>query len=175
MDAAWISKVVHLEAGTVYTMSWNYVGTDYEPYNDGSITTLVSQSDPGTTVYVNGYESNYAVLGFTNTGTGDYSTGSYASTGWQTSTYQVTETGDYLLGFAVFNLGDELWDPVLLVDSEPGTTTKDGQTYAPVPPNSPTAPQTVDDTFTVTVDDGNNGTDSVNVTVQVTVLGVPQV
>jgi VCBS repeat-containing protein len=174
-DAAWISKTVHLEAGTTYTMSWNYVSPDYQPFNDGSITTLVYQGGgPAPTVYVNNYEENYAILGYTNTGTGDYSTGSYGGTGWQTSTYRVTQTGDYTLGFAVFNIGDKLYDPILLVDSQGGTTLRDGQLYAPVPPNSPTAPHTVDDTFTVTVSDGNGGTDEVDVTVQVTVIGTPQ-
>ena len=37
-DAAWITREVELTAGTTYTMAWNYVGTDYVPYNDGSIT-----------------------------------------------------------------------------------------------------------------------------------------
>lgn len=175
-DAAWISKTVHLEAGTTYTMAWNYISTDYQPFNDGSITTLTYAGTDGATptVYVNGYEDNYAILGYTNSGTGDYSTGSYGSTGWQTSTYRVTETGDYTLGFAVFNLGDTSFDPVLLVDSEGGTTLRDGELYAPVPPNSPTAPRTVDDTFMVTVSDGNGGTVTTPVTVQVTVIGAPQ-
>ena len=172
-DAAWVTKVVHLEAGTVYTMSWNYVSTDYEPFNDGSITTLVREDGGTSTVYVNGYEGNYAILGYTNEGTGDYSTKSFGSTGWQTSAYEVTETGDYRIGFAVFNLRDQLYDPVLLLDSQPGTTTRDGMSYNPVPPNSPTAPHLVDDTFTVTVDDGNGGTDTVDVTVAVMVAGQP--
>lgn len=176
-DAAWISTTVHLEAGTIYTMSWNYVSTDYEPWNDGSITTLVYRGTDGATptIHVNGYQNNYAILGYTNAGTGDYSTKSFASTGWQTSTYQVSQTGDYQLGFAVFNIRDDQYDPVLLVDSGPGTTTRDGQDYSPVSPNSPTAPRTVDDTFTVTVDDGNGGTDSTPVTVQVTIIGAQQV
>ncbi len=79
-----------METGKVYTMSWNYIGTDYVPFNDGSITSLVYQgagSSPSVTV--NNQLQNYALLGFTNPGTGDYSTGSFGSTGWQYSTYQV--------------------------------------------------------------------------------------
>ncbi|MET0455533.1 MAG: Ig-like domain-containing protein, partial [Mycobacterium sp.] len=174
-DAAWISKTVHLEADKTYTMSWNYISTDYQPYNDGSITTLVYQgSGPAPTTYVNNSEGNYAILGYTNTGTGDYSTGSYGSTGWQTSTYRVSQTGDYTLGFAVFNLRDTAYDPILLVDDQGGTTLRDGQPYAPVPPNSPTAPRTVDDTFTVTVSDGNGGSVDTDVTVQVTIIPASQ-
>ena len=34
-DAAWITREVQLTAGVTYTMSWNYMATDYIPYNDG--------------------------------------------------------------------------------------------------------------------------------------------
>ena len=140
-NAAWLTKNVTLNAGITYTMSWNYIGTDYVPFNDGSITSLVYQGSGSTpNVLVNNYASNYALLGFTNPGTGDYSTGSFGSTGWQQSTYQVDVTGDYLLGFAVFNLGDTALSPVLLVDSQPGTTLKNGQTFGAVTPNNPNAP-----------------------------------
>ena len=140
-DAAWITQSVNLDAGTIYTMSWNYIGTDYVPFNDGSITSLVYQGSGSTPVVtVNNYVQNYALLGFTNPGTGDYSTGTYGSTGWQSSTYQVDVTGAYLLGFAVFNLGDTALSPVLLVDSQPGNTLKNGQTFGAVTPNNPNAP-----------------------------------
>jgi hypothetical protein len=140
-NAAWLTQNVNLDAGTTYTMSWNYIGTDYVPFNDGSITSLVYQGTGSTPVVtVNNYAQNYALLGFTNPGTGDYSTGTYGSTGWQNSTYQVDVTGSYLLGFAVFNLGDTALSPVLLVDSQPGTTLANGQTFGAVAPNNPNAP-----------------------------------
>jgi hypothetical protein len=145
-DAAWITRLVSLNAGTTYTMSWNYIGTDYVPFNDGSITSLVPVSGTAT-VSVNNSGDNYALLGFTNPGTGDYSTGTYGSTGWQMSTYQVSVTGDYVLGFAVFNLDDTALSPVLLIDSQPGSTTKNGDDFGAVPPNNsdaPTIPPTTD-------------------------------
>lgn len=142
-NAAWLTQSVNLDAGKVYTMSWNYIGTDYVPFNDGSITSLVYQGTGSTPVVtVNNYVQNYALLGFTNPGTGDYSTGTYGSTGWQNSTYQVDVTGAYLLGFAVFNLGDTSLSPVLLVDSQPGTTLANGQPFGAVAPNNPNAPTT---------------------------------
>jgi hypothetical protein len=140
-DAAWITKDVSLEAGTLYTMSWNYIGTDYVPFNDGSITSLVftgSGSTPDITV--NNQDQNYALLGFTNPGTGDYSTGTYGSTGWQISTYEVSVSGTYRLGFAVFNLDDTALSPVLLIDSQPGSTTKNGEDFGAVTPNNSDAP-----------------------------------
>ena len=146
-DAAWITRDVQLTAGIVYTMSWNYVGTDYVPFNDGSITSLVPvsiQSNP--TIKVNNSVGNYALLGFTNPGTGDYSTNSFGSTGWQISTYEVSVTGTYKLGFAVFNLDDTALSPALMIDNQLGETERclSGSTqcssFGGVAPNNPTAP-----------------------------------
>ena len=140
-NAAWITRSVTLTAGTVYTMVWNYIGTDYVPFNDGSITSLVFKGNGATpTITINNSVGNYALLGFTNPGTGDYSTGHFGSTGWQQSEYEVSVTGEYLLGFAVFNLSDTALSPVLLVDSDPGTTKKGGVLFAGVTPNNPDAP-----------------------------------
>ena len=140
-DASWITKAVTLTAGTTYTMSWNYLGTDYVPFNDGSITSLVYQgSGSAPVITVNNGVSKYALLGFTNPGTGDYSTGTFGSTGWQISTYKVSVTGTYLLGFVVFNLDDNSLSPVLLIDSQPGGTLKNGENFGAVTPNNPDAP-----------------------------------
>jgi fibronectin-binding autotransporter adhesin len=138
-NAAWITRTVSLTAGTTYTMSWNYIGTDYVPYNDGSITSLTPVSG-SPTISVNNTGGQYALLGFTNPGTGDYSTGSFGSTGWQISTYQVSVTGSYVLGFMSFNLGDTGLSPVLLVDSQPGSTSKNGDDFGAVIPNNSDAP-----------------------------------
>jgi hypothetical protein len=145
-DAAWITREVQLTAGVVYTMSWNYMATDYVPFNDGSITSLVPVTVASTPVItVNNFEQSYALLGFTNPGTGDYSTNSYGSTGWQTSTYEVSVSGTYKMGFTAFNLDDTALSPVLMVDDETGTTQKCTQagscaTFGGVAPNNETAP-----------------------------------
>jgi hypothetical protein len=34
-NAGWIKREVTLQAGTTYTFGWNYVSTDYTPFNDG--------------------------------------------------------------------------------------------------------------------------------------------
>lgn len=153
-DAAWITREVELTADTVYAMAWNYVGTDYVPYNDGSITSLVPITVSGTPVVtVNNYVKPYALLGFTNPGTGDYSTNSFGSTGWQTSTYQVSISGTYKLGFASFNLDDTGLPPALMVDSEIGSTQQCAQAgscavFGGVEPNNETAPTTPPTTTT---------------------------
>ena len=82
-NASWMTRTVHLEADTTYTMSWNFISGDYVPYDDGSFTTLVFQgAEPEPTVLINNEAKNYALLGFT-TSPGNYSTGTYGSTRWQ--------------------------------------------------------------------------------------------
>ena len=147
-DAAWIKRTVALKANTTYRMAWNYIGTDYVPFNDGSITSLVyAPNQAGTpTITVNNQVQNYALLGFTNPGTGDYSTGSYGSTGWQYATYQVSISGTYVLGFASFNIGDTSLSPMLLLDDSLGTVYRNNEIFGAVVPNNPNAPVTTTNT-----------------------------
>jgi hypothetical protein len=132
-NASSISKSVFLQAGVTYTFAWQYVSTDYMPYNDGSIITLTGGSGVPT---INGQTQNYALLGFTNTGTGNYSTNSYGATGWQVAQFTVQADGTYLLGFASFNLGDTILSPMLFIDQLQGTTLLNGTTFTPIQPNS---------------------------------------
>ena len=141
-NAAWITQTLNLTAGQSFSMAWEYISTDYEPYNDGSITSLVNISDTSNLATINNQNAQYTLLGATNTGTGDYSTGSYSSTGWEIATYTVSETGTYVLGFASFNLTDETNSPVLFVDQAPGTTFNNGVPFGPVAPNAGTGAPT---------------------------------
>lgn len=135
-NASWIKQTVTLQAGTTYTIAWNYLSTDYTPWNDGSMMTLVHSSDSSITPTLNNSAKKYALLGFTNPGTGEYATGSYGSTGWQVATITVPVNGTYTLGFASFNLGDQSLSPILFVDQVQGSTTLNGQTFGPVAPNA---------------------------------------
>ena len=40
-NASWMKKTMTLTAGTNYSFAWNYLSTDYTPFNDGSMITLV--------------------------------------------------------------------------------------------------------------------------------------
>lgn len=132
-NASSVSRSVALQAGVTYTFSWQYVSTDYMPYNDGSLITLTG--GPGTPT-INGQTQNFALLGFTNTGTGNYSTNSYGATGWQVAVFTVPTDGNYTLGFASFNLGDTALSPILFIDQMQGTTLLNGATFTPVQPNA---------------------------------------
>ena len=135
-NASWIKKSMTLSAGTSYSFAWNYLSTDYTPFNDGSMVTLVHSTNAGITPTLNNSQQRYGLLGFTNPGTGNYSTDSYGSTGWQRATFTVPETGDYELGFATFNLGDTINSPILFIDEIQGTTLLNGTAFNPVEPNA---------------------------------------
>jgi len=135
-NATWIKRTVTLQAGTTYSFAWNYLSTDYTPFNDGSMITLVHTTDATKIPTLNNEQKRYALLGFTNPGTGNYSTGSYGSTGWQLAVFTVPVTGDYVLGFATFNLGDTALSPMLFIDELQGVTELNGQTFAPIAPNA---------------------------------------
>jgi hypothetical protein len=135
-NASWAKRTVALESGKTYVIAWQYMSTDYTPFNDGSIMTLIHSTDPTKIPVLNNETKRYALLGFTNPGTGNYATDSYGSTGWQLATITVPVSGDYILGFSSFNLGDTALSPILLVDDLQGSTTLNGQTFGPIAPNA---------------------------------------
>jgi fibronectin-binding autotransporter adhesin len=152
-NASWVRRSVSLQAGVTYTFAWQYLSTDYVPFNDGSIITLTGGAGTPT---LNGLTQNYALLGFTNPGTGNYSTNSYGATGWQVAVFTVPADGTYTLGFASFNLGDTSLSPILFIDQLQGSTSLNGAVFNPVQPNAgsaappPPAPAPTYPTVTVT-------------------------
>jgi fibronectin-binding autotransporter adhesin len=134
-NASWMKKTVTLAAGTTYSFAWNYLSTDYTPFNDGSMITLVHSTNAGIIPTLNNSQQRYGLLGFTNPGTGNYATDSYGSTGWQKAIFTVPADGEYVLGFATFNLGDTALSPMLFIDEIQGTTQLNGSSFAPIDPN----------------------------------------
>lgn len=134
-NAAWMTySGLQLTAGTTFTLAWNFVATDYTPYNDTSITTLVPTSGGGLAT-INNVVGQYSILGAINPNSGNYSTGSYGSTGWELATYKITTSGTYELGFGSFNLGDTINSPILLVSGSQGKTLNGTTPVAPIAPN----------------------------------------
>ena len=139
-STAWIAKDFTFAAGTTFKMAWVYTSTDYVPFNDGSLATLVNKNSATTVGTINGVSAQYILLGATNPGTGNYSTGSYGSTGWQQINYNIATAGDYKVGFGVFNQGDTSLSPVLFVNDNLGTVNKNGTLFGAVASNDPTMP-----------------------------------
>ena len=133
---------VELTDGQTLTTAWNYTSTDYDPFNDGSFLSFVNISnnnDHTSTIY--GVDTEVMVLGATVEGTGNWSTKSYSSTGWQTASFTAGEAGTYRIGYAVFNLDDTILSPFLVLDTKAGTVLKNGVNFEPisVDPNGPLA------------------------------------
>lgn len=141
-SGVWITKNFTFTQPATFKMAWNYISTDYVPFSDGSLTSLVNTGTATDLGKINGVAKQYLLLGATNPNTGNYSTGSYGSTGWQWVNYEITTAGTYKLGFAAFNQGDTALSPVLFVNDGLGTTTKNGTAFNPVAPNDPTMPTT---------------------------------
>ncbi|MDV3469396.1 ESPR-type extended signal peptide-containing protein, partial [Stenotrophomonas sp. C3(2023)] len=158
--SSWLYQDLALSAGDYFTMAWQYISTDNQSFNDASLTSLVNLGDSSIFATVNNLQAQYALLGATKPGTGSYSTGSYAATGWQVATYQVSVAGTYRLGFLSFNLDDEIASPVLLVDNGTGMTYKGNDPFLPVAPNPGSgAPVTPTQPTGPVVIDGPTGTD----------------
>ena len=128
---------VHLNAGETIPLKWNYTATDYVPFNDASFATIVNLSN--STLgggLLNGQAGNVQLLGSTVSGTSNYTTGSYGSTGWQDLTVGASSTGDYRIGFGTFNLKDIALSPFLMVDYAGNESVlKNGQVFTPVQPD----------------------------------------
>lgn len=139
-------------AGDSFTVSWNYTSMDYVPYNDGSMLSVVNTGSPSDVAVLDGVKAEVLILGATNAGTGNYTTGSYGSTGWQTSTVKILTGGTYTIGFSTFNLGDTALNPYLFVDDIAGTSTLNGENFDPIDPDEnapPPAGEVVGDNATL--------------------------
>jgi len=113
-----MSQSIYLNAGQTFVMHWNYISQDYSPFNDGVIATLVGpayQQIQLLAVTSNAWGNTQAIQ-----------TGSFGSTDWHTVTFTAGAAGYYTLGFACFNTGDQIVDPIFLIDNGPGGTSAPG-------------------------------------------------
>ena len=97
------AAVIQLEvsAGDTISFDWNFVTSDYMPYNDYAIVTINGQI----------YTELSDVLALGNL------SGNTSSTGWQTFTYTATESGTLTIGATVVDIGDQIVDSRLLIDN----------------------------------------------------------
>jgi hypothetical protein len=134
-NGTWMTKVITLSANETITMWWNYVSSDYVPFNDGAMATFTPAGGAATTGKINDVLTDYMILAGTNPGTGTYSTNSYGSTGWQSVAFTALTAGDYKVSFLVYDLSDTALSPFLAVSHQQGTTLKDGKDFPPIEPD----------------------------------------
>lgn len=114
-----IYQDVILGAGQTVTLYWNFISTDYYPFNDGCIGTLTGPS----------YEEIH-LLSVTSNAYGDPEAivvGDYGSSGWFPITFTAPTAGTYRVGFADFNISDLALDPWIMTDDAPGGTSAPGE------------------------------------------------
>lgn len=172
-NCAYIYRDIELQAGQTLSMAWNYISTDYVPFNDASLATFVNLTNSSKVGMINGYYGEAGILGATVPGTGNYSTGSYGSTGWQMATFRAVYAGTYRLGFAVYNLDDTVLSPYLFLDDPEGLTWKDGEPFEPIEPDgeAPPPPAIKSVTYSLTVfEESSNNDGSISTTSTITLI-----
>jgi hypothetical protein len=114
-----IYQDVMLAAGQSVTMYWNFISTDYAPYNDGC---FASFTGPG--------HQEIQLLSVTSNAYGDPNAivvGDYGSSGWHSITFTAPAAGMYRIGFSGFNISDFILDPWVMLDNAPGGTSAPGE------------------------------------------------
>ena len=129
-------------AGDTVNMSWNYAARDYIPFTDPAFSVLIA---PDGTAMVD-------VLAST-TGPG-LVTGSDGISGVFTFAEQLTQSGEYTIGFAVTNSGDTILNATLFIDDGAGECNPScndlGSPENPLLPVDDDTPDSFDFSFVVT-------------------------
>ncbi len=130
-DYAYTYKDVAFNEGDTFTMNWNYIATDDPSFNDGSLAFLINTNGQGLNGRMDDYYTQVTILGATTIHTANYTTGGTGSTGWQSQSYEILESGTYRIAFVSFNLDDTIASPHLCVDLTAGTTSVNGSNVDP--------------------------------------------
>lgn len=94
-------------SGDTIALSWDYVATDYIPYNDPAFAVLIGPN-ASVTVLASIHGAGQAV-------------GTSGHSGWQTFSHNFSVAGDYTLAFVTTNDKDTVLDSVLFVDDAAGS------------------------------------------------------
>lgn len=95
-------------AGDTISFAWNYVATDYIPFNDPSFAILIGNSGADVQVLASIHGLGVAV-------------GTSGNSGWQTYNATLAADGDYTLAFVTTNDKDTILSSVLHIDATAGT------------------------------------------------------
>jgi hypothetical protein len=94
-------------AGDTLSFWWNYVATDYVPFNDPAFAMLIG---PPTIVDVLASIHGLGVA-----------VGTSGNSGWLSHTFTLTQDGTYMLAFVTTNDKDQILNSVLHIDNAAGT------------------------------------------------------
>src|ERR1700733_1314569 len=119
-----MTKSFSFNPGT-YEFSWAYAATDYVPFNDGVLFSVVGD---GTQSVVSLARNGSGGSDTSGPSPGTLVLGSYGTVPWQTATFTVATAGSYQISFADYNWNDTDLDPIFYVSGTAG-----GSTGAPPP------------------------------------------
>lgn len=95
-------------AGDTLSFAWNYVATDYVPFNDPAYAILIGNAGADVTVLASIHGLGTAV-------------GTSGNSGWNTFGASLSATGNYTLAFVTTNDKDTILSSVLHIDNTAGT------------------------------------------------------
>jgi hypothetical protein len=108
-DGAAIWQTFAAAAGETITQWWNYVATDYIPFNDPAFAVVIDPSGAATiTTLASIWGDGVAV-------------GTSGNSGWHEFSFTAGVAGAYTLAFITTNDKDQILDSVLFVDNGPGS------------------------------------------------------
>ena len=122
-DGAAIYQSFSGNAGDTISMAWDYVATDYIPFNDPAYAIIINP-DASFTVQV---LASIHGLGIP--------VGTAGHSGWKTFGATLTQTGTHTIAFVTTNDKDTILDSVFFLDGAPGTSTCN-LTNCPTPPSA---------------------------------------
>lgn len=108
-DGAAIFQSFSGNVGDTISVAWDYVATDYIPFNDPAYAILFNP-DGSTSITV---LASIHGLGI--------AVGTSGHSGWQTFSDTLTQTGTFKIAFVTTNDKDTILDSVLFIDNGPGT------------------------------------------------------
>jgi hypothetical protein len=110
-------------AGETVSMFFNYVATDYIPFNDPAFAVIINE-DTDTAEIIDVLASIHG-LGL--------AVGTSGNTGWNQFSYVLPSTANYTLAFVATNDKDQTLDPRLFLDSEAGSCVPNCPSIATTP------------------------------------------
>jgi hypothetical protein len=129
-----MTKTFAFNVGT-YSFAWAYAAADYQPYNDGAVFTLAGA---GTQSLISLARNGSSPTDLSGPSPYTQILGSYGSTSWLTTSFDIATAGSYQVGFAAYNWDDTSLSPNLFVSGIEGTFTGNAvQTSGPPPPPPP--------------------------------------